>query len=91
MFDFIFFRRMLTPVLIQIVFWAAVIFFIISGFIDMFGEQGVWNGIKILILGPITARIICETLILFFQINASLTDIRNVMADPSYFIKREGR
>ncbi len=77
MFDFIFFRRMLTPILIQIIFWAALLFCIVAGFVDIFGENSVWNGIKILILGPIVVRMACEILILFFRINETLTDIKN--------------
>lgn len=79
MFDFIFFRRMLTPVLIQILFWAGIIFCIVAGFVDIFSKHSAWNGIKILILGPIAIRMACEVFILFFCINETLTDIKNTI------------
>ncbi len=74
--DFLCFRRMLLPVLIQIIFWLAVIGCVGTGIFDMF-KGAVFFGLQILILGPILARIICETVILFFRINETLTDIKN--------------
>ncbi len=76
--DFLLFRRMLMPVLLQILFWLAVIISIIAAGVDFF--HGEWlTGFEILIFGPILSRIVCELFILFFRMNESLTDIRNRM------------
>lgn len=76
--DFLLFRRMLTPVLIVAVFWIGTGLCIITGIVDFFTEQGVLKGLQVLIIGPILLRIICELCILFFRINETLTDIKNI-------------
>lgn len=76
--DFLLFRRMLTPVLLQILFWLIVVTSVVAAVVDFF--HGEWlAGLQILIFGPILGRIFCEMLILFFRMNESLTDIRNAM------------
>ncbi len=76
--DFLLFRRMLMPILLQILFWLAVVVSLVTALVDFF--HGEWLiGIQILILGPILSRVFCEFLILFFRMNESLTDIRNMM------------
>jgi hypothetical protein len=76
MLDFLLFRRMLTPILIQILFWLGVLFSIIGGVYN-FSHHAFSHGLEILILGPILARIFCEILIVFFRINETLTEIKN--------------
>jgi hypothetical protein len=79
--DFIFFRRMIMPILLQILFWISVLLCIITGIADFFNHK-ILVGLQIIILGPILARISCEFLILFFRMNETLTDIKNQLADP---------
>jgi hypothetical protein len=77
--DFLSFRRMITPVIIQIIFWLYVAFFVIGGFVVMFSGSrgsGVLPGIGMVLLGPVVARIFCEILIIMFRMNETLTDIR---------------
>ena len=76
--DFLRFETMITPVVIQVIFWIAVIVAIISGIITM--THGGWSvlvGFLILILGPLLARIYCEILIIFFRINDHLRAIQH--------------
>jgi hypothetical protein len=80
--DFLAFRRMITPVIIQIIFWIGAIGFFIGGIVTIVtsndGEAGqIAGGIILIILGPLVVRIGCEMLILFFRMNETLTEIKN--------------
>lgn len=87
--DFLAFRTMLTPVLIQAVFWIGLaisasvgLAFLLSGISAQYGggRHAVW-GILILLLGPLAVRIYCEILIIFFRINETLTEIRQILEE----------
>ncbi|MAZ39035.1 MAG: hypothetical protein CMF49_02865 [Legionellales bacterium] len=69
---------MLTPVLIQIIFWFVVAYCLFVGIYDLARHMNIMLALEILILGPIAARIISEFLILFFTMNETLTDIRDI-------------
>ncbi len=81
--DFLSFRKMITPIIIQILFWLGVIIAIIFGIVSIvYGVirsdvQTLLYGLLVLILGPLVVRIYCEILILFFRINETLTEISN--------------
>ncbi len=86
--DFLKFRKMITPAIIQILFWIGVVVSVLSGLVTMvfsFGRYGggiatFLGGLFIMILGPIGVRIYCELLILFFRMNETLTEIKNGLA-----------
>ncbi len=92
--SFISFERMVTPVIIKVLFWIGMILSIIGGVIVFFSAviTGISDGDVLLILGgliggPLSAivgillvRIYCELLILFFRINETLTDIKKLLA-----------
>lgn len=76
--DFIRFEAMITPVLIQILFWLAVVFCLIAGMIMMVGADDIGariGGLMLFIFGPIGARIYAEILIVVFRINDHLRHI----------------
>lgn len=76
--DFLRFETMITPWVIQVLFWIAVVIAIIAGIVTM--TRGGWSilgGFLILILGPLVARIYCEILIIFFRINDHLRAIQH--------------
>jgi len=80
--DFLAFRTMVTPVIIQIIFWIGVALCIIFGFATIFigsqyGGASPVMGFLIIILGPVVVRIYCEILIIFFRINETLTEIKH--------------
>ncbi len=78
--DFWAFRRMLAPVIIQIVFWIGVTLIIISGIWGLVGGDDVLErvlALVYLVLGPLLWRVVCEVLILLFRISETLTDIKN--------------
>ncbi len=92
MMEFITFKRMLTPILIQIVFWLAVVGTIIGGIVTAIGgllQMGraptsglgmVGVGIAIMLFGPLVARIYAEILIVIFRINETLTDLSETLS-----------
>lgn len=96
--DFLAFRRMVTPILIQIIFWLGAIGSVITGLVIMVagvsavsggsgggaggGVIGFVLGIATMIGGTLAVRIWCELLILFFRMNETLTDIKNAIEKP---------
>ncbi len=73
--DFLLFRKMIAPILIQIAFWVAVIVFIYTGILDLIYQSNWLLSLEILILGPIVARLVCEVLLLLFRINERVSAI----------------
>lgn len=81
--DFLSFRKMIVPVIIQVLFWIGVVLSVLGGVVmaavaDGAGE--VLIGVLWIFLGPIIVRIYCEVLIVVFRINETLTDIKNNLA-----------
>jgi len=74
--DFIAFRAMITPVIIQGMFWVGVIVCVLVGLFTMF-TQSPFMGLLLLLLGPIAVRVNCEIIILFFKMNETMTQIKN--------------
>jgi uncharacterized protein DUF4282 len=75
--EFLRFETMITPVVIQIIFWIGVVVTVIAGFIQLFGGGfAVITGLLTIILGPIAVRIYCEIIIIFFKINDHLRAIQ---------------
>ncbi|MCK9376735.1 MAG: DUF4282 domain-containing protein [Syntrophobacterales bacterium] len=90
--DFSSFRTMVTPVIIQIVFWIGVVLCLIGGTIMIiYGAtqyqlgQGryLWQGVLLFLLGPLAVRVYCEILIIFFRINETLTEIKHAIERPA--------
>jgi hypothetical protein len=87
--DFLAFRTMLTPILIQIIFWVGAgicvaigLVYLASGATAQYGGgANVLKGLAILVLGPLTVRIYCEILIIFFRINETLTEIKRTLEE----------
>ncbi len=78
--DFLSFRKMITPVFIQVIFWIGVAAAIIAGIVVLVAADEVGArlfGLLYIILGPLYWRVVCELLILLFRMNATLTDIKN--------------
>ena len=82
--DFVTFRRMVTPLIIQGVFWIGAVVCVIGGIVGVAsgatstfgGGPQVLTGLLLLFLGPLAVRIWCELLILFFRMNETLADIK---------------
>jgi len=81
--EFLSFRKMITPVIIQVLFWIGVAVCVIMGLATMVGGDRVIPGLLTLILGPVIVRIYCELLILLFRIHDAVDEIRRGKAAPS--------
>ena len=90
--DFWAFRTMVTPIIIQILFWIGAILCLITGAIMVIygasqfqaGDgQYLWKGVLLFVLGPLGVRIYCEILMVFFRINETLTEIKHAIDRPA--------
>ena len=77
--EYLSFKRMVTPILIQVVYWIFTVVVVIGGLVLLFTGNGDerWLGLALLILGPIGVRLYAEIFMVVFRINETLTDIRN--------------
>lgn len=73
--DYLTFKKMITPILIQGLFWLGVVGCVISG-LFMFSQSFI-TGLLTILLGPIVVRLYCELIIVIFSINDSLNEIKN--------------
>lgn len=81
--DFISFRRMVTPVIIQVFFWVGAVGSVVAGLTLIFGggtaemsqAEAIGAGLLTLVVGPLAIRLYAELLIVVFRINETLTDI----------------
>ena len=78
--DFFSFRRMVTPIVVQIVFWIGIVLIVIGGIGAAVTADNIATAIgaiAMVILGPIVLRIYAEIVIVLFRINESLADINH--------------
>ena len=83
--EYLTFRKMITPAIIQILFWIGVVICVITGIAgiaagasaDIGGGKMVFTGFLTLILGPIIVRVYCELIIVMFRILDVLKDIQS--------------
>jgi hypothetical protein len=83
--DFLKFETMITPILIQVIFWLTVIFCVVGGIIIMVGADETSarvGGLLLFIFGPIGARIYSEILIIVFRMNDHLRQIEHNTQRP---------
>jgi hypothetical protein len=82
--DFFSFRRMITPVIIQVLFWIFTAVAVIGGLALLFrGGGATLAGLLWIVTGPLIARVYCEILIVIFRINETLTEIRANTRPPA--------
>lgn len=87
--DFIDFRRMVTPVIIQVFFWIGVVGSVVAGLTLILGggtaemsqAEAIGAGLLTLVFGPLAIRLYAELLIVVFRINETLTDISEQLGD----------
>lgn len=88
--QYLHFDHMITPTIIQILFWIGIVASIIAGLSSIIsglsasygGGAMVLTGLLTLIIGPIATRVYCELIIILFSINDNLKDIRNSLNKP---------
>ncbi|MBN1846367.1 MAG: DUF4282 domain-containing protein [Sedimentisphaerales bacterium] len=71
--DFLSFRKMITPVIIQIIFWFGILGCIIAGLGYM--KDSAIMGLAVIIFGSLMVRVYCELLIIAFKILETLLRI----------------
>ncbi|MCC5836072.1 MAG: DUF4282 domain-containing protein [Opitutales bacterium] len=85
------FDHMITPAIIQILFWIGIAISVIAGLGSIIaglsatygGGNMVLTGLITLIIGPIVTRVYCELIIILFSINDNLKDIRKQLSKES--------
>ena len=83
--DYLSFKRMITPKLVNIFFWIGTIISVVIGLglfiisIANINSEGILIGFLAMLLGPLVIRIYCELIIVFFMINETLTDISKTL------------
>ena len=84
--DLLTFKKLITPTVIKIVYWLAIVFALISGGINIVHGIGQDSavmlivGVVTLIAGPIYVRVICEIILIAFKILSELQAIRRTLA-----------
>ena len=90
--DFLAFRKLITPQIIQGLFWIGTGIAVLAGLIMIVdgvtarysgGGREVLTGIIILLLGPVAVRINCELIVMLFRIGETLVEIKNGSAQKS--------
>lgn len=83
--DTLFFRKMITPLFIQFLFWGGVVLSVLGGasgiVFGLFGYsqvelKPVMVGLFLILLGPILIRVVCELLLIVFFIYDTLLEIK---------------
>jgi len=79
--DYLAFRRMITPIMIPIVFWIGAVVSSMAGIFIMingikYNDVGsIFLGFFTMLLGPIAVRIGCELLVVIFRMHETLTEL----------------
>lgn len=87
--DYLTFRKMITPTVIQILFWLGVAACVLVALVTMVtslagairlrsaGPLAVFVfGVIYLVVGPVLVRVWCELVVVFFRMNDTLTQIK---------------
>ena len=85
------FNKMITPSIIQVIFWVGVAFSVISGLIQIIagisspfaGGIQVVIGLLTLVVGPLITRVYCELMIVVFKMQETLHNIDKKIIDES--------
>lgn len=78
MWDILTFRKMVTPTLLQLLFWFGVILCIIAGIIYLIQHEpllALWW----LVVAPLVLRVIVELMMCLFAINNQLNALRHTL------------
>jgi hypothetical protein len=78
--EFLAFRRMVTPVVIQVIFWVLAVLCVLSGlgqlFIGRLSIFSLFSALFTIVVGPLLVRVWCELIILLFRIYDTLQEIK---------------
>jgi hypothetical protein len=80
--EFLAFRRMVTPVVIQVIFWLGVAICVLTGLGQLFfglrfmSIITIFSALFTIVVGPLLVRVWCELIILLFRIYDTLQEIK---------------
>jgi len=80
MWDILTFRKMLTPSLLQLLFWLGMLMFIVNGILTIIHQQPLL-ALGWLIAAPLALRVIVELMMCFFAINNQLNSLRHLLGE----------
>lgn len=80
--DWLSFDKMITPIILKILYVLALIAVVISAVVNLFHGQ-FFHALAILVFGVIGTRVYCELLILLFRIHENLVEINHNLKKPS--------
>ena len=75
------FKKMITPLIIQALYWIGIVAVVIAAFAMMFRRGGFWIGLLYLVLGPIMVRVYAELLIVLFRMHEALNEISDTLKE----------
>lgn len=80
--DYLTFDKMITPIIIQVIFWIGVLCCLVVAGVSFYqglGSRGglpsIALGILALVIGPLVVRMYCELMIVIFTINKNVAKI----------------
>jgi hypothetical protein len=79
--DFLAFRKFVTPIVIQVIFWIAIVGTVIVAFVVM--KDSPIGGLAILVLGPLYVRVVTELMIVTFSLYNSVHHLDQVLTNPT--------
>jgi|SRR5690625_2040443 len=95
--SFLNFDKMLTPTIIKIVFWIGAGLSVLMGLLMIIqgagayygGGASIFMGLLTIVIGPFVVRIYCELLIIFFKMNETLHEVKNLLAHQNKPVDNE--
>ena len=75
--EYLSFRKHYTPGIIHVLFWVLLLANTLEA---LFNGHDFWGGLFTLVVGPVLIRVACELILILFEINDSLTALRNAQA-----------
>lgn len=88
MWEILTFRRMITPGLLQWIFWLLIVVFIVIGITDLLRHHPLF-ALFWFILAPLCLRVFIELVICLFTINNQLNEIRKNVEQLSATPRKE--
>lgn len=79
MWNFLCFRKMLMPIIIQIAFWLLSLLCIAAGIYIIIVRHNTAYGVAIALVSPLVIRLGCEMIMVFFKIHQTLLNIEKNM------------
>jgi hypothetical protein len=73
--EYLTFRKHYTPGIIHVLFWVLLFANTADAF---FGGHDFWGAVFTLFVGPVLLRIVCELILVLFEINDNLTELRKM-------------